>query len=859
MEKVLAKYSLPIALWAVGIMFHSLIEKTIDRFLTIPIMATFNPTPFSDFMFLIMVATLTYKFIHSKFVLKRYLEWEGIFLISLFASFFYLYRYKAFGFTHWDFESLFLFETNNKYGFEIKYVDLILTIPPILILYKLSPPKIEEITEDKAFSLLDDSHIEDGVDDKLDRKELAQFIAKHIINTRSQRSFALGINGRWGDGKTSLQYLIAKAVKLHDVNAVIIKFNPWRSANERKIIKDFFETYGREIGRYDVRLGEQIYFYGRALLSSDKNRFGLSALRGLKSESNQFDYINSSIAKIKRKIIVFIDDLDRLSTKEVIEVVKLIRNSANFSHTFFIVGYDREYLNEALRKHNRYGRNNFLEKIFQVQFDLSQVDGLVIKNELHDLLVEKLPTLKSELNSVIYPQIPPSDVFASYVNGTPLADKLVPKILANIRDVKRFVNFFSLSIRQVSSEVIFGEYFYLNLLRFKYPTLVNQIRDNKNIYIEEILNPFQHQRIKTDKILELCKTLIIAESDQATIEHIFKELYKAPNNAPNRKSILLHDNFSIYYDNLLSAKGILFGDVTQLLEKPWTDVQKEVKAWIAQGNGQELASVLRDLDNFSSLQRFRLSSFIWVTLTNNIQDQDRILILWITQISSHQNEVDLLLGEEKKKFFEKLMMPSNEPFFFTTYLCRILLRKYINGETIYFPLSKEELQAISVKRLTMYVAEKEAFDTRVFNLFYYNCWESKDSNDRVRILSEANKIILEYILKYPKDYLRFTIRPKYGPHLDGLFVFEPFTPQYFGTWDAFEDFLKEIAENDQEFKEMIGYFVDFKKNSFSEFYSESPPKWISSDSNGNATMKHFQEQTFDAFLNEMKQRYNSNS
>ena len=41
---------------------------------------------------------------------------------------------------------------------------------------------------------------------KLNRKDLAGFIAKYIVNTKSsERSFAIGIEAKWGDGKTSFQ------------------------------------------------------------------------------------------------------------------------------------------------------------------------------------------------------------------------------------------------------------------------------------------------------------------------------------------------------------------------------------------------------------------------------------------------------------------------------------------------------------------------------------------------------------------------------------------------------------------------------------------------------------------------------
>ena len=136
-----------------------------------------------------------------------------------------------------------------------------------------------------------------------------------------------------------------------------------------------------------------------------------------------------------------------------------------------------------------------------------------------------------------YPQIPSSDIFSSYVTGTPSADRFVSKVLTNIRDVKRFVNFFSLSIRLVASEVIFSQYFYISLLRFKFQSLINSIRENKQKYINEVLNPFQHQTINDGALADAFKEFNVSESDQLIIKEILSEVYKTPSKAPDRRSI----------------------------------------------------------------------------------------------------------------------------------------------------------------------------------------------------------------------------------------------------------------------------------------------------------------------------------
>lgn len=89
-----------------------------------------------------------------------------------------------------------------------------------------------------------------------------------------------------------------------------------------------------------------------------------ASLKGL------FNYINDSIKKSGFQIVVFIDDLDRLYENEILEILKLIRNSASFANTIFIVAYDRNYLVSAINRVNSYHPDAYMEKIFQIEIAL---------------------------------------------------------------------------------------------------------------------------------------------------------------------------------------------------------------------------------------------------------------------------------------------------------------------------------------------------------------------------------------------------------------------------------------------------------------------------------------------------------
>ncbi|MBS1507975.1 MAG: hypothetical protein JSS79_15145 [Bacteroidetes bacterium] len=407
------------------------------------------------------------------------LDWHDVFYSFLLTSYLFLYRANWLGFDHWQFYKMQLW-TN------VAYVDCLLVLPFILLVYLLIPQKgyFKNQLNDQ-FKLLNDSPIDSSRQDELNRNEFAEFVADHIVNNFSSGSFAIGINAQWGDGKTSFQNLIGNHIKIKDSSAIIFAFNPWKSIDEKKIISDFFELFSDTVRALDFRLGEKISIYGRKLLATS-NSWWSSLLQQIfypeDNIENQFVIINRLLEKLDRRIVVFVDDLDRLSTDEIMEVVKLIRNSASFRNTFFVVGYDHEYMKVALEKHNKYGKDDFLEKIFQIQIDLHSIPPSVIIQNLKKHLNELLPDYLDQINLIsgyksqsISPYV---GVGQSQIN---VSDYL-PEFLDNLRDVKRFSNFFALNFKQVSTEVDFQEYFIICLIRFKYPAFIKELKEyEKNL------------------------------------------------------------------------------------------------------------------------------------------------------------------------------------------------------------------------------------------------------------------------------------------------------------------------------------------------------------------------------------------
>jgi len=469
------RYAIYLILWAIPIVFKELVEQFLDKYWINPIASKFEQSIFADILVIIVLGLLAIHFIYAKWI-KVHLDWQGVLLAFLLCSYLYFYRLKLFRFEHWEFTETILWQS-------VYYVDILLLLPIVLLLYKLVPQNRHQTDPiDKEYALLDDSPITNIAHDSLSRKHFAAFVAKYIQNVNSSRSFAIGINAKWGDGKTSFQEMVGSYVKVADPNVIIFSFNPWRSLDEKRIILDFFDTLSENISTYNASLGKEISSYGKNLIGASQS-WWTSLIQALlfvdDTQENLFEEINNDLLEINRKVVIFIDDVDRLSKKEIMEVVKLIRSSANFTNTVFVVGFDQEYIHEALSDHNEYGSDDFLDKIFQIQFDLSHIPPNVIVQKLKAILEEMLPDYKEQIAEVTGYQPSSKEALGSFLLGTQNRDDFIPNMLKNLRDVKRFANFFAINFRIVATEVEFEEYFYLALVRFKFPRLIKKIIGNE--------------------------------------------------------------------------------------------------------------------------------------------------------------------------------------------------------------------------------------------------------------------------------------------------------------------------------------------------------------------------------------------
>ncbi len=230
-----------------------------------------------------------------------------------------------------------------------------------------------------------------GGDDYL-REDFASTVVELMWNTKAkQGAFSVGINGCWGSGKTSFLNLMKR--KIPQAGRIQIDFRAWMCSSPNEIVVEFFKTLKRELSPLNPRIDNRTDRYIDALIEMDSS----NSIRALKqiicevpSAAMGYDDLSKEIQAINRRIYVFIDDLDRMDAKEIMEVLRLVRNTANFPNLFYIMAYDKEYVIKTLSEANYHNPEKYLEKILNVDLFLPGFEPETVVLQLIRLIEEML-------------------------------------------------------------------------------------------------------------------------------------------------------------------------------------------------------------------------------------------------------------------------------------------------------------------------------------------------------------------------------------------------------------------------------------------------------------------------------------
>lgn len=381
-----------------------------------------------------------------------------------------------------------------------------------------------------------DQPITGKAEDRFNRASFSTRIAETIAIRTDPSSIVIGLFGPWGDGKTSVLEMMQETLRSYP-NAIVVRFNPWHFQNEDLLLRGFFATLadsmGHSLPNMKEQAGELLKKYGGLLSLASLTVGGVVEItpgetaKGIgEAMSNVgLDELRKRIERMldqaNKRLVILIDDIDRLDREETHAIFKLVKLSASFRHTSYVLAFDDLVVSAALGE--RYGEGGsaagraFLEKIIQVPLHLPPAD----ENSLRQLALEGVQSALNQAGiELTKPQI---DAFIRHFD-----DALLPR-LETPRRAKLFSNALMFALPILKGEVNPVDLMLIEGVRVMYPNLYTTIRENPAFFLSSERggrrNAHQGMVSRVDSLIESATPELTVEEREMLRSRLLEPLF----------------------------------------------------------------------------------------------------------------------------------------------------------------------------------------------------------------------------------------------------------------------------------------------------------------------------------------------
>jgi predicted KAP-like P-loop ATPase len=374
-------------------------------------------------------------------------------------------------------------------------------------------------------------------EDLLDRVDFTNKIAHAISEYQlgNNESLTIGLFGKWGSGKTSLINMITEDLKDKE-DILIFKFEPWLYSDTEQLISQFFKNFSKTIkynnyGEKAKEIGEELETYANffdvfsyipepkisslsMIASKIFKMFGKASKEWGELKSKNLSEIKASIEEhlenFDKKILIIIDDIDRLNNSEIKQIFQLIRSLANFPNTIYLISMERDVVVKALEDVQKGNGSEYLEKIVHVPIEVPFISEDIIS----DILVKHLNEVLVDIDEEDFDK----EYWASiYYSG-------FKDFFKNIRDIIRFMNVFRFNFFAIGKDVNIVDLMVITAFQVFEPKIYEDIKNNSEIYLKISIDNTDYN-IKKEHIENMSNYL--QKLKKETYKKLLKELFPA--------------------------------------------------------------------------------------------------------------------------------------------------------------------------------------------------------------------------------------------------------------------------------------------------------------------------------------------
>jgi hypothetical protein len=490
-------------------------------------------------------------------------------------------------------------------------------------------------SERSASRTANDEPIRSREQDRLGRSGFAESIANEIFHADSSNGFVFGILGPWGSGKTSVLNLVKEVLNDHS-SVEVVEFNPWLFSGTDQLIHNFFSELSNQLeSRTDklCKIADKLNRYGKALqtartvpiLGIPLGVIGDSA-RLAADHHDPFSggvskarlQISEDLRELKKTVVVFLDDLDRLSDDELREIIKLVRLTGSFPNIVYVLAFDRQRVEQALSSTGTVGRE-YLEKIIQITHDLPRIPRASLESEL----LAALDQLNSDLSV---------DAEINRERWARVLYDIIMPLIRNVRDIKRYCGSLRMTLGALAHEVALEDLYAIEAVRIFEPDVFADVADHADALTLRItgLDLFNDRRDAFKKDIE--DLLNVRARQPAITRTVIRLLFPAADSLFGETSVpraeeatwlrnrrlAHHDVLSLYLERVFGQE--IAGDAAARAAVVRMNERLDFEDFFRQVNPNDRKEMIRALIPYVESLPIDQIEQVMVSMINHIED-----------------------------------------------------------------------------------------------------------------------------------------------------------------------------------------------------------------------------------------------
>ena len=350
---------------------------------------------------------------------------------------------------------------------------------------------------DMAFGT--DAPIKEDGQDLIGRASFAGKLADMLRSVAGPDSLVVGLYGPWGSGKTSVINLVENELSRKEdgdkAHVSVVRFEPWSYLTSEQLLVQFLNDVGKALdgGKLRAKRSEALAAfvdYSESLLTSASSAASLlggppigaagSAIgkplaKKLKKAADKAGSVSAKkqalekeLLKFDGRVVVIIDDIDRLPNDQVRMIFQLVASLAKLPKINYLLSFDEEVVTRALSEVQKCDGAEYLEKVVQVPVRLPSISP----DDLERIL---LKDINSVFEMFSYRQDDLDDTRWAGVCSTFLRSRF-----STIRELRRFTNALMAKLTVLPRFCCFEDVVAMTAMELKAPKLADWVRMHKD-------------------------------------------------------------------------------------------------------------------------------------------------------------------------------------------------------------------------------------------------------------------------------------------------------------------------------------------------------------------------------------------